>query len=144
MDLSSSSCWRSYVPPVSHTYRDTADCHSHCFITPHLCLCLILLLLLLWAPRLPQTLEGVIQLQTADTVFWVTRLELLVRGSQTTYFYFRHISVIQNALLLLEFTSVSTLQTDIFYIPTIICLSPHVSAIFFTLTTSSQHSPITL
>lgn len=34
-------------PPVSHTYGATADCHSHCLITPHLCLCLILLLLLL-------------------------------------------------------------------------------------------------
>lgn len=85
-------------PFVSHTDRTTADCHSHCFITPHLCLHLILLLLLR-ASRLSQTLEGVMQLQTADNV---TILSATYKAG-TIGAGFKHVYFIKNALFLLEF-----------------------------------------
>lgn len=120
-----SLCWQSCVPlSVCHTSRTSADCHSHCLITPHPCLCLILLLLL-WASRLPQILEGLIQLETLCFPSAIVRTEQLkpVISAPNTFSWLK---MLCSRTRQKKTKNVSTPRPVT--CPSVICRSDHVSA----------------
>ncbi len=101
-------------PPVSHAYRTTADCHSHCFITPHLCLCLILWLLL-WASCLLSDPWGYLPASDCGLCFWIATYEAGAEPKEQLFLFQTHLINYRCSFLAWIYNHFNTLDWHIIY-----------------------------